>query len=191
MAIIQKDWIPIYFEQGIDKSNRRIFLTSDMEDKTISNIVKGIYYLDSLDDKKPIELFVGSLGGSVYSMLGIYDILRTTKCPIFTISLDVCMSAAPLLIAAGKKGERYSMLHTQWMIHNFSDQLEEKRIDELEIDIKHTNSLFNIWTNLMEKHTKLSAKQWKTMCRKPGDRYFDADKAIEYGLVDHIWSEKD
>jgi ATP-dependent Clp protease protease subunit len=190
MGNISKDWVDAYLEYGIDCINRRIFLLSDIEDEHINKIIKGIYLLDAQDDKKPIELFVSSFGGDVYEMLALYDVLNTTTCPIHTVAIGKCMSAAPLIVAAGKKGERYTMPNTQWMIHQMSLDLGFDRQDHLKIDMQHIDNVKSTWADLLAKHSKLKKNEWVRLFNKVGDQYFSAEDAIEKGLVDHIWSEK-
>ena len=187
MANIQID---TYFEYGVDKENRRIFLLSDIEDENINKIIKGIYLLDRDSISKPIELFISSFGGSVYDMFALYDVMNTTRCPIHTVAIGKCMSAAPLLVACGQKGNRYTLPNTQWMVHQTSYEQSEGRVDAIKMDIIHLDDVNNRWASLMEKHSKLKKRDWLRICNKTGDQYFSADKALEYGLVDHMWSEK-
>ena len=184
--------IPIdaYFDYGIDRENRRIFLLSDIEDENINKIIKGIYLLDTDSRQKPIELFVSSFGGDIYEMLALYDVLNTTTCPIHTVAIGKCMSAAPLIVAAGKKGERYTMPNTQWMVHQLSIDLGFDRHDHQKIDIQHFDKVKDIWADLLAKHSKLKKNEWLRLFNKVGDQYFSAEEAVEKGLVDHIWSEK-
>lgn len=190
MSRIANSEIETYFEYGIDCKNRRIFLLSGIEEEHIDRIIKGIYLLDANDNKKPIELFIGSFGGSMYEMFSLYDVLNTTTCPIHTVAIGKCMSAAPLLVAAGKRGERYTMPNAQWMIHQPSTEYGPTRFDEIKIDIQHSENLKIRWISLLEKHSKLTKAQWLRLINKVGDQYFSAEEAIERGLVDHIWSEK-
>jgi ATP-dependent Clp protease, protease subunit len=189
-----KDWdaVNAYFNYGLDAANRRVFLLDDVEDNSVGNAVKGIYYLASQDDCKPIELFIGSFGGSEYEMFALYDVLNSITCPITTVAIGKCMSAAPLLIASGTKGSRYSMPNTQWMIHigSIDPGEREKRYDEIEKEVKHYAALNKNWSELMAKHTSRTAKQWTAISKQVGDLFFDAAQAIEYGLIDEIWDER-
>src|SRR6188474_705441 len=101
-ARITKDWIEAYFEYGIDRQNRRIFLFDGVDEGAIGTVIKGLYYMDSESVEKPIELFIGSFGGSEYEMFGLYDVIRTLRAPIYTTAIGKCMSAAPLLVACGE-----------------------------------------------------------------------------------------
>jgi ATP-dependent Clp protease protease subunit len=187
-----KDWdaVEAYFDYGLDVQNRRVFLLGDVDESPIGNAIKGIYYLAS-QSKETIELFIGSFGGELYEMFGLYDVLNSISAPISTVAIGKCMSATPLLIAAGNKGARYSMPNAQWMIHMGSEALDEARFDELEKQIEHQKIVARRWWDLLSKHTAKSAAQWRQICKQIGDSYFDAEKAQEWGLVDHLWDERE
>ena len=184
-----KDWIDALFEYGVDKNNRRIFLFDDVDNQPIGMVIKALYLMDS-EKKTPIELFIGSYGGCEYDMFALYDAIRTVHSPIHTTAIGKCMSAAPLLVCAGKKGHRYATPNTFFMVHQGWDNIGEKRFDEVKNDLEHWKDIGDRWYKLMEKHTKKSDLFWRTQCEKVGDRYFDAFQAQEWGLIDHIWDEK-
>lgn len=191
MARISKDWVDAYFEYGVDVANRKVFLFDDVDSNSIGAVIKGLYLMEASDSNKPIELFVGSFGGSEYEMFALYDVCRTLKSPIHTIAIGKCMSAAPLLVAGGEEGHRYATPNTFFMIHISWEDFGMKRMDELEKDLKHFEDMGDRWASLMEKHSKKPAKFWQDLCKKTGDNFFDAEKALEWGLIDHIWDEKE
>ncbi len=191
MARIPKDWVEAYYTYGIDKDNRRIFLDGCIDEDSAATLRRSILYLDSQADNKPIELWICSEGGDLYGMFSIYDTLRTVTCPIHTIATGMCMSATPLLVAAGTKGERYATPNSWWMIHqHWVTQGHDARIDEVQKANRHNYALLSRHLDLLSQHSKMSKSQLEKMCKSPGDDYFDANKALEYGLVDHIWSER-
>jgi ATP-dependent Clp protease, protease subunit len=191
-----KDWdaVEAYFDYGLDVQNRRVFLLGDVEESPIGNAIKGIYYLDghplAQKQKPDIELFIGSFGGELYEMFGLYDVLNSISSPITTVAIGKCMSATPLLIAAGTRGKRYSMPNTQWMLHMASEGFDTERIDSIKKHVDHTEGVLKTWWDLLATHSKKTAAQWRRICKNIGDSYFDADQAQEWGLVDHLWDEK-
>jgi len=190
-ARITKDWIDAYFDYGIDRQNRRIFMFEDVDEGSIGMVIKGLYYMDAETSEKPIELFIGSFGGSEYEMFALYDTIRTLSVPIRTIAIGKCMSAAPLLVACGEPGHRYATPNTWFMVHQSWDDFGERRIDALKKDLKHYESMGNRWYELMANHTNQTAAFWKKHCEHVGDKYFDAYQAQEWGIIDHVWDEKD
>lgn len=191
MARITKDWIEAYFEYGIDRHNRRIFMFDGVDEDSIGMVIKGLYYMDAESTEKPIELFIGSFGGSEYEMFALYDTIRTLKSPIHTTAIGKCMSAAPLLVACGKPGHRYATPHTWFMVHQSWGDFGNKRVDEVNKELRHCNEMGKRWYDLMAKHTNKTASFWKNHCEEVGDKYFDAEAAATWGLIDHIWDEKE
>jgi ATP-dependent Clp protease protease subunit len=187
MARISKDWVDAYFEYGVDVANRKVFLFDDVDSSSIGAVIKGLYLMETQDSTKPIELFVGSFGGSEYEMFALYDVCRTLVSPVHTTAIGKCMSAAPLLVAAGEEGNRYATPNTFFMVHEAWEEFGAKRMDEL----KHYKQMGSKWGELMGRHSKKPAKFWLDLCRKSGDTYFNAEQALEWGLIDHIWDEKE
>lgn len=190
-ARIGKDWIDAYFEYGVDRQNRRVFLFDGVEENSIGTVIKALYYMDSESKEKPIEVFIGSFGGSEYEMFALYDVIRTLQAPIHTTAIGKCMSAAPLLVACGEPEFRYATPNTWFMVHQSWEDFGAKRTDELKKDLAHYDKMADRWYDLMAKHTKQDSKFWRKHCEGVGDHFFDAYKAQEFGLIDHIWDEKE
>jgi len=187
---ISKEWVESYFAHGIDVANRRIFLWGDIDEESVSSVVKGIYYLEAEDGDKPIDLYISSLGGDVDEMFGLYDILNTVTCPIKTCAFGKCMSAAPLLVAAGTKGKRFATPNCAFMVHEGNVTMPRDRADAVRHTVKQLDRDRTLWAELMEANTKKTAKFWLNKVKNVGDAYFDTDTAIDYGLIDYKWSEK-
>lgn len=191
MAKITKDWVEAYFEYGIDVLNRRVFLTHDIDAESIGAAIKGLYLMENETTEKPIEMFVGSFGGSEYEMFALYDVLRTLESPIHTTAMGKCMSAAPLLVAAGEPGFRWTTPNTFFMVHQgYDDFGDNTRIEEASRILKHNRVLAERWYLLMAKHSTKTKDFWKRKCSAVGDCFFGAEEALEWGLVDHIWDQK-
>jgi len=182
------EWVNAYFEKGVDVINRRVFL-GDIDEDTIDYCVKGMYLMETNDSKKPIELFISSYGGSIYDALALYDIMGTISCPIHTFAYGKCMSAAPLLLAAGEPGNRWVAPHTFFMHHDGASEMEGKTT-HLEAEMKHLKDLDKCWTTLVAKISSKTFKWWDDRAKRSGDFYFSADEAIEYGLADHVWDDR-
>lgn len=190
-AQMSREWVDAYFEYGIDRVNRRVFLFDGIEDSAIGMVIKGLYWMDTQSSKEPIELFIGSFGGSEYEMFALYDVIRTLKAPIHTTAIGKCMSAAPLLVACGQSGYRFATPNTWFMVHQSWDEFGCARVDEMQKNLNHYNMMTNRWDVLMARHTKKNKTFWHNWVKSVGDKYFDAYRAQELGIVDHIWDEKD
>ena len=185
---IDKDWVDAYFNHGVDVANRRLFL-GDIDHESVDAAIKGMYLMETADPKKPIELFISSYGGTVYDALALYDIMQTLQCPIHTFAYGKCMSAAPLLLAAGEPGHRWVAAHVSFMHHDWSDDLEGKGT-ALREGVRHSEKLGQMWTRLLADISNKTFKWWDDRGKRAADFYFSADEAIEWGLADAVWSER-
>jgi len=191
MARIPKDWVSAYFDYGVDVTNRRVFLFDDVSSDSIGAVIKGLYLMESISQEKAVELFIGSFGGDEYEMFALYDVLQTLKAPVHTVAIGKCMSAAPLLVAAGHPGERWTTPNTSFMVHQSWGDWGDKRTDEVKKELAHNEAMAKSWYNLMARHTKKTALFWRRHCEKVGDHFFTAEQAVEWGLVDAMWAEKE
>ena len=99
------------------------------------------------------------------------------------------MSAAPLLLAAGEPEHRWVAAHASFMHHDWTDDMEGKG-EFLKAGLKHSEKLGRMWTELLAGISNKTLKWWDDRGKKSGDFYFSADEAIEWGLADSIWTEK-
>lgn len=175
-------------QHGIDISGRRIFLQGDVDEDSISMAIRGMYLMAD-ESKEPIELFVASYGGSIDEAFALHDVTRIITCPIHTIALGFCQSAAPLLVACGRKGERCASENCEFMMHPASMGAEGTPTNVVGTAqaVKARGDRFN---RLLAKYTKKDLRFWRRFDRGD-DHYFDSHQALEWGLIDYIWSEKD
>jgi len=185
----EKDWVDAYFNSGIDIANRRVFI-GDIDAVSVDYAIKGLYLMETQSSEEPIEMFISSYGGDVYEALSLYDIMLTIKCPIHTFAYGKCMSAAPLILAAGKQGCRWVAPHCAFMHHDWAAEVEGKG-QELTNVVKHYEVLENQWTALFASHTNKDSRWWRTRAKKATDFYFTAEEALEWGVGDQFWIEKD
>lgn len=196
---ISKDWVEAYFSYGVDIKNRKLFLFDGVDEDTIGYVIKGLYLMEAdhtaaqvkAGDYKPIELFIGSFGGSEYEMWALYDVIKTLNSPIHTTAIGKCMSAAPLLVACGEEGHRYATPNCWFMVHQSWTDFEGERVDAIKKELSHFDEMGKSWYEIMAKHTKKTASFWKKECEKVGDKFFNAYQAQEWGLIDHVWDEKE
>jgi ATP-dependent Clp protease protease subunit len=187
---IAKDWVNAYFEHGVDVSNRRIFLDDEISDCSISNVIKGIYLMEGTATKQPVSLYMSSFGGDMYEMFALYDILRTVECEIHTFAYGKCMSATPLLLACGEIGHRWCSPNCWFMIHD-SWGFAAGSTQRVVAEVDHWKDMNNKWAELLGKETKKAKKFWIDKCTLPKDYFFNSDKAIAWGVADHIWDQKE
>jgi len=188
MHKFENEWVVAYFDRGVDIFNRRVFI-GDIDHESVDAAIKGVYLMETQDPESRIELFISSYGGTIYDALALHDIIHTLQCPVHTFAYGKCMSAAPLLLAAGEPGHRWVAPHTFFMHHDGADIIEGKT-SAMKSDLRHGEMVDKAWTVLLSGYSNKTFKWWDDRAKRSGDFYFTADEAIEWGLADSIWSEK-
>jgi len=170
------------FSKLID--DRIIFLSTEI-DSDICNVVKAqLLYLETLNDDD-ISIYLDTPGGSVYSGLGLLDVMDYVKPDIETINTGLAASMGAVILCSGTKGKRKSLKRSRTMIHQpLSYGGYYQQASDMEIEAKEINSLKK------ELYEIISDRTGQTFDRvsKDGDRdyWMCADDAKRYGMIDHI-----
>ena len=188
MSQISKDQIEAALEHGIDVAGRRIFLHGDVDNDSIGTAIRGMYLMPG---DASVELFVSSFGGDLEEVFALHDVTRTIRCPIHTVALGKCQSAAPLLVACGRKGQRWAAENARFMLHNSHIEDLEGTPKQVEVYRREIELLGDRFNTLLARYTNKDKRFWARLQSKDTDQYFDAAQALEWGLVDNLWSEKD
>lgn len=167
--------------------DRIIFLGMPIND-TVANVVNAqLLYLQSVDTKGDIMMYINSPGGSVYDGLGIYDVMNYVAPDIVTVNTGKAASMAYVLAIAGKKGKRASLPHARYMQHQplggTSGQASDITIMAEEIN-KLKKELYEI---IAEKTGQDYDKVFKDCDR---DHWMTAQEAKDYGCIDRILKGK-
>jgi ATP-dependent Clp protease protease subunit len=164
-------------------NERIVFLGSPIDDTIANLIVAQLLHLESQDPDKDISIYINCPGGSIYSGLAIYDTMQFIKPPIQTICVGIAMSLGSLLLAAGAKGKRFALPNSRILVHQPSAGFEGQATD---IEI-HAQEILNIRQRIDEiyaEHTGQTVEQVHDDMER--DRFFKADEAVEYGLIDRV-----
>ena len=162
---------------------RIIFLTGPIDDNIASLICAQILFLESENPKKEISFYINSPGGIVWSGLAIYDTMQYVSSKIMTICIGQAASAGSLLLTAGEKGMRFSLPNSRIMVHQPSGGMQGQ-VTDIEIqtnEIKKTKSKLN---EIYSKHTGKKLSEISSIMER--DKYFSADEAIKFGLIDKV-----
>jgi len=162
---------------------RIIFLGTPIDDQVANLVVAQLLHLESEDPEKDISLYINSPGGSIYSGLAIYDTMSFVKPDIATMCMGVAMSMGSLLLAAGTKGKRATLPNSRILIHQPSAGFEGQSTD---IEI-HAREILNLRARIDEiyaLHTGRETEEVRADMER--DRFFTAEQALEYGLVDRV-----
>jgi ATP-dependent Clp protease protease subunit len=162
---------------------RIIFLGQEVDDAIANLIVAQLLHLESQDPEKDIALYVNSPGGGVYAGLAIYDTMQFIKPDVQTICFGIAMSMGSLLLAGGAKGKRYSLANARILTHQPSAGFQGQSTD-IEIHAREILDSRKRIEGIYARHTGQSEKQINEDMDR--DRFFTAEQAVEYGLVDGI-----
>ena len=169
---------------------RIIFLADEVNDTTASLVIAQLLFLESEDPSKDISLYINSPGGSVSAGFGIYDTMTYIKCDVSTICVGMAASMGAFLLAGGTKGKRIALPTSEIMIHQPLGGLPgHNQATDMKI------ATDNILRTKERLNRILSANTGKSMeeIERDTDRnnWMTADQALEYGLIDHIFSSRD
>lgn len=167
--------------------DRIIFITGEIDDAKANTVIAEMLYLESKDNTKDIHLYINSPGGVFQAGLAIVDTMNFIKCPVSTICIGLCASAASLILSAGQKGKRYILPNSKVMIHQPWGGVKGQ-ITEIEIYYKEGIKDRNTYARLLAKFCDTSDK--KVLCDIERDNYLNAVEAKDYGLVDNILTTK-
>ncbi len=163
--------------------NRIVFLIGEINQASVSRVMMQMLYLENQRRSQEISLYINSPGGAVDDTLAMYDTMRFLSSPIATYCIGRAYSGAALLLTAGEKGRRFMLPHAKVMIHQpyggVTGQAEDIRLQAEQI-IKSKQTLSRIIAeNTGQSYDRVVADSER-------DKYFTAEEAKEYGLVDEV-----
>ncbi len=167
---------------------RIIFLGMPIDDDVANVIVAQLLYLNSADPNQPIQLFIHSPGGAVYSGLAIYDTMQMIDAPVHTFAVGVTASMGTVLLAAGQKGKRYALPHATIHMHPASSG-SQGYTEDVRIAFREQERIQTQLFYLMSKHTGRHWKEIEHLFER--DRYMNVFEAKEYGLIDEVLGNTD
>ncbi len=163
--------------------NRIVFLAGIINDMSAIEIVMKLLYLQYENRSQEIHFYISSPGGTVPATLSIYDTMQFLECPVATYCIGLAASGGAILLAGGTKGKRFALPHAKIMVHQpwgqVGGQVSDIEIQANEI-LKDRRSL----NQILAKHTGRPLDQIGEETER--DRYFSAQEAKEFGLVDDV-----
>lgn len=163
--------------------NRIIFIGSEINDTVASLVIGQLFYLQSEDPEKKIEIYINSPGGEVPAGLAIYDTMQIIKPDVHTFCVGKSVSMAALLLAAGAKDKRFALPNSRVMIHQPLGGTFGQ-VSEVEIFTRELLRTRDRINEIMAYHTGQDVETIKRDTER--DRWMSADEAKEYGLVDEV-----
>ena len=186
-----------FFEDGISSSlvdvfgkllsDRIIFLNTELESGVCNLIKAQILYLESISDED-ISIYIDSPGGSVYSGLGLLDVMEYVKPEIVTINTGLAASMAAVILCSGTKGKRKALKRSRTMIHQPLGYGGWSQASDMEIEAREINDLKKELYEIISDKT--GQKYYKVY--KDGDRdyWMSAKSAKDYGMIDEIITKR-
>ena len=162
---------------------RIVFVGEQIDDQIANLVVAQLLHLESEDPEKDIAVYVNSPGGVVYSGLAIYDTMQYVGCDVQTIGYGTAMSMGSLLLAGGTPGKRLALPNARILIHQPSGGFQGQSSD-VEIHARETLALRARVEEIYAQHTGQPIEQVHDDMDR--DRFFTAEQAVEYGLVDRV-----
>ena len=169
-------------------NERIIFLGVPVDDQIANLVVAQLLHLEAADPDKDVHLYINSPGGSIYAGLAIYDTMRFIKPDVSTTCFGVAMSMGSLLLAGGEPGKRLTLPNARILIHQPSGGFQGQATD-IEIHAREVLDLRRRVDEIYARHTGQSIEQVHDDMDR--DRFFTAEQALEYGLVDRIVESHD
>ncbi|GER65941.1 ATP-dependent Clp protease proteolytic subunit [Weizmannia acidilactici] len=168
--------------------DRIIMLGSAIDDNVANSIVSQLLFLEAENPEKDIYLYINSPGGSVTAGLAIYDTMQFIKPDVQTICIGMAASMGSVLLTAGAKGKRFALPNSEVMIHQPLGGAQGQAT-EIEIAAKHILYTRAKLNKILSEHTGQPIE----VIEKDTDRdnFMSAEKAKEYGLIDHIMARNE
>lgn len=162
----------------------RIIFLWDAIDSTVANtIIAQLLYLEKVDPKAPITLYVNSPGGHVTAWLAIYDTMQHIKPDVITVCVWLAASMGSIILAGGAKGKRYALKHSEIMIHQPLGGMEWQAID-IKIAADHIIKTGEVLYKILAVHSGQDIDTVRKDCDR--DNFMTATEAMKYWLIDKV-----
>ena len=166
---------------------RIVFLGTQVDDSASNLICAQLLLLQSEDPDRDIYLYMNSPGGgSVSAGMAIYDTMQYVSCDVGTICLGMAASMGQFLLCAGTPGKRYALPHSRVLMHQPSAQMQGAAVD-IAIHAEQIVYTKRIMAERIAQHTGQKVEQIELDFDR--DRWFTAEEAKTYGIIDHVISK--
>jgi ATP-dependent Clp protease, protease subunit len=163
--------------------DRIVVLGSDVNDTVANQLVAQLLFLEGEDPDKDIWLYINSPGGSISAGMAIYDTMQFIKPDVGTICMGMAASMGQFLLCAGAAGKRYSLPHARIMMHQPLGGIQGQASD-IAIQAEQMAYIKRLMAERIASHTGQEVDQIERDSER--DRWFTAQQAMEYGIVDRV-----
>ena len=162
---------------------RIIVLGAQVDDKIANRLCAQLLLLSAEDPRSDISLYINSPGGSVSAGMAIYDTMQLVPNDVRTLAMGLAGSMGQFLLCAGAAGKRFSLPHAQVLMHQGSAGFGGTAAD-VEIYAEQLDRTGKMLIKLISKHTGQPEERVEADSLR--DRWFSAEEALDYGIIDHI-----
>ncbi|WMD21407.1 ATP-dependent Clp endopeptidase proteolytic subunit ClpP [Achromobacter seleniivolatilans] len=166
---------------------RLIFLVGPVNDTTANLVVAQLLFLESENPDKDISLYINSPGGSVYAGMAIFDTMQFIKPDVSTLCTGLAASMGAFLLAAGKKGKRFTLPNSRIMIHQPSGGAQGQASD-IQIQAREILDLRERLNRILADNTGQTMERIGLDTER--DNFMSAEDAVSYGLVDKVMTSR-
>ena len=178
---------PVYDIYSRLLEERIVFLGSAINDEVANTVIAQLLFLDKVDSTKDITIYVNSPGGSVSSTLAMYDTMQLVKCDVSTVCIGIAASGGSIILMGGTKGKRYTLPHSEVMIHQPLGGTEGQATD-IAIHANHIIETKQLLNQMIADHTGQALEKVEKDTER--DYFMRAKEALAYGIVDKIIEPK-
>ena len=178
------------FNDSVDERllrERIIWLEGEVRDDNSNRIVKQLQVLSAEDPEKDITLYINSPGGSVSAGMAIYDAMMLVPNDVATVAMGLAASMGQFLLCAGAAGKRSATPNTRVMMHQPLGGIGGTASD-IKIQAEQMIQLKKKLAQLIADHSGQPLERIEADSDR--DRWFTAEEAAEYGLIDFVIGKK-
>ncbi len=166
---------------------RIIFLGGPIDDVVANLVIAQLLFLDSEDQKKDVQLYINSPGGSVTAGMAIYDTMSYIKADVSTVCVGMAASMGAFLLAGGAKGKRFALPNSKILIHQVMGGTTGQATD-IKIQAEEILKVKETMNKILADHCGQPIEK----VEKDTDRdyYMTAAEALAYGAIDKVISRQ-
>ncbi|MCI6152784.1 MAG: ATP-dependent Clp endopeptidase proteolytic subunit ClpP [Fusobacterium perfoetens] len=168
--------------------DRIIFLGTEINDNVANAIVAQLLFLEAEDPEKDITMYINSPGGVVTSGMAIYDTMNYIKPDVQTVCIGQAASMGAFLLSAGAKGKRYALPNSRVMIHQPLGGAQGQATD-IEIQAKEILKIKDKLSEILAKNCGKTKEEILKDTER--DNFMTATEALEYGIIDKVFTSRD
>ena len=163
---------------------RIIFLGVQIDDASANDVMAQLLTLEAIDPDREITMYINSPGGSMTSMMAIYDTMQFIQPEITTCCIGQAASAAAILLAAGTKGKRIALPNSRILIHQPATEGGYGQSSDMEIQANEILRMRSAMEAILARHTGNDEDIIRRDIER--DKFLTAAEAKEYGMIDEV-----